>query len=122
MAAITLKSLAAAQAETNSNVSDLIAAVAALAVQVTALTEGVAVAKAPVAPAAPRVTQPKVTTTTKVTLLSRKSREAFIAKAAWAKGLSVLEIATEVVEGRRKAPKGFAIGEGYTKRVTTGSF
>lgn len=84
-------------------------------------------AKAPVAraPKAAKVTQPKAAPKASAkpkASLCKANREAFIAKAPWAKGLSTLAIATEIVEGRRKAPAGFQIGEAYTRKVLTGSF
>lgn len=49
--------------------------------------------------------------------LTKANRRAFVKAAPWAEGLSTKEIATAVVSGAHKAPKGFRIGERYTALV-----
>lgn len=49
--------------------------------------------------------------------LTRGNREEFVKAHAWAKGMSTKAIAQELASGRRRATKGWALGEGYKALV-----
>lgn len=64
----------------------------------------------------------KATPTAEVRYLTRKNRAAFVKAHPWAQGLGTNAIAEAVVSGAQTTVKGWAIGNGRTERVTTGSF
>lgn len=73
------------------------------------------VRKAPARKATPKA-QPKADPA--VRHLTRGNREDFVKAHAWAKGMSTKAIAAELASGRRRARKGWALGEGYKALVT----
>ena len=57
--------------------------------------------------------QPKADAKPAKRCLTRGNRDAFVQDHPWAKGMSTKAIATEIAQGRRRATKGWALGEGY---------
>lgn len=111
----TVASLASDVAELRSDLAALIGALnGTSASTATAVAEPKAAKKASTKKAAPKATK----AVSKGLPVTKGNRQALVAKAPWAKGLSTKAIAEAIVTGAQEAPEGFYVGAGYTAMFT----